>query len=167
MAFIEFHKDLVYLKDVEIANRWNTIIPEAAGRGEKLFAEIEKQVAAAGMPNVTVSRKEIETFKEGQRIKKLNPRAGLEIRPPEPFGLYEMIVGAHDYGKNLLVSRYLITHFVRASAPPFDVFEKEELAAYLSLAHHAILDAVEVIATEINQDFTKLNMKSEGIVDIS
>lgn len=120
MAFFERLPDLVYLRSAELASSWHGVIPDAAGHGEKFFGEVERRAKDAGVPNVLVERKQMESFRPLQKTKKLNPRVGLCISA-EPFGGYKLYVGAHDYGKHLIVSRYLLVS--GTSSDGIDVFE--------------------------------------------
>lgn len=164
MAFFERLPDLMYLRHGESAASWQGVIPDAAGQGEKFFAEVERRVKDAGVPSVLVERKQLESFRPGQSTKKLNPRVALCISA-EPFGGYKLYIGAHDYGKHLLVSRYL--YVSNTPREGWNVFETEELSACLSLMGSAFMDAVEQMMGELNHDFSKINSKGQGIIDIT
>ena len=45
-------------------------------------------------------------------------------------------------------------------------FEKESLSVYLSFVHNAVLAATEEMMGELKKDFSKVNAKSEGLIDI-
>lgn len=164
MTFIALHPDLVLLKDEEIVNRWNEIISDGAGRGEKFYEEVERGVNAAGIPDIAIERKEVDAFKPGQKIKKLATQAFLSIRgTASPIDRYTVLVGARDYGKHLLVCRYVI---VQHSHDTYSVFENEEIVACFSFVHRAVLSAMELIMKDLNRDFSKVNTQSKGIIDI-
>lgn len=48
-----------------------------------------------------------------------------------------------------------------------DMFDLEQLTAYITTAHHALKDALEVIAKEVDFDFTKVDHKSRGFLNIT
>jgi len=53
------------------------------------------------------------------------------------------------------------------SAEDMDLFDIEELSAFVTVSHHSLLDAVEELMTGINQDFSKVERKSRGFLNIS
>ena len=48
-----------------------------------------------------------------------------------------------------------------------NIFDLEELTAYTTTIHHAVLDAVEEICKDVDFDFTKVDRKSKGFLNIS
>lgn len=48
-----------------------------------------------------------------------------------------------------------------------NIFDLEELTAYATTAHRAVLDAVKEISETIDFDFTKVDRKSKGFLNIS
>ncbi len=164
MALFAYHPDLVWLKAEEIINRWHMLVPDAAGRGEKFLEEVERQVKEAVIPKVATERKEVDALPPGKNSKKLAPRIFLLICGTDaPVGGHQILVGAHDYGKYLLLSRYVMS---TVNLDFFDAFEREEVSAYLSLVHSTVVAAAKQFTNELNQDFSKLNSKSEGVIDI-
>lgn len=56
----------------------------------------------------------------------------------------------------------------KAVSPEFmDIFDMEELTAYVTTVHHALIDTTEEIAKEVDFDFTKVDLKSRGFLNIS
>jgi len=56
----------------------------------------------------------------------------------------------------------------KAVSPEFmDIFDMEELSAYVSTVHHALIDATGKIAKEVDFDFTKVDTVSRGFLNIS
>lgn len=53
------------------------------------------------------------------------------------------------------------------SAEDMDIFDIEELSAFVTVSHHSLLDAVEELMTGIDQDFSKVEKKSRGFLNIS
>ena len=166
MAFFALHPDLVYLKEKEILDQWNFMMPQAQGRKEKLYETAERQVRATGIPEVVVERKEVDAFREGQKIKKLDTQIFLCVHAPGVFGSVRHFIGGRDYGNNLLVSRYLILPNRTAERLALNVFEREDLMAFNGLVHEALVEAVKEMMSEAHLDFSKMDTKSKGIVDI-
>jgi hypothetical protein len=95
---------------------------------------------------------------------------------------YQMFIGARDYGNNLDVSWYLTFKFTVwqaiLSAIPFvggmsknsndlDLFEEQDLRAYVTNAHHCLLEAVDKLMLDLHQDPSKIERKSKGFLGIS
>jgi len=56
----------------------------------------------------------------------------------------------------------------KAVSPEFmDIFDMEELTAYVTSVHHALTSTSEEIAKEVDFDFTKVDLKSRGFLNIS
>lgn len=54
-----------------------------------------------------------------------------------------------------------------ASPSTMDLFDLEELTAYITSVHHAFLEAIEVVAQNLKLDFTKVDTKSSGFFNIT
>ena len=161
MAFIEFHTNGVVLKEENIVDQWQGFIPQAQGSAEKIFAETERRINDANIPDIKVIRKELI---EGRKSS-----VCLLVYGAKPFDKFCTFIIARDYGKNLLVSRYVTCseRDIKMVFRLYDLFAKEEFGAYISTIHAALLDAVKQIAVEFKHDFSKMNTKSRGILNIS
>lgn len=53
------------------------------------------------------------------------------------------------------------------STEDMDLFDTEELSVFVTIGHHAVLDAVEDIMNGLNLDFSKVERKSRGFLNIS
>lgn len=163
MALIESHPDRVILFTQNIVNSWSTVIPEAAGRVEKFFDDVEQAVKGLDIPNVITKRIELETTRETERAKGLYVRVALLVRGTvAPINNHNIYFSAQDFGKHLILSRYVEENSKVAYSP----FEKEALSAYFSLVNAAMLAVVKQFTTELKQDFSKINTQSKGIIDI-
>jgi hypothetical protein len=165
MAIFEIHTNAINLKEEEIASRWNQTIVGAAGQGEKFYTKVEQYINGAGMPDVVVGRKEVDAFKPSQIAKKANHRVFLSVNGEKALlNDNEILIGARDFGKNLLVCRYIVAK--KYSRSDFSVLDNEEREAYFSLVHSAVLAATEEFMKELNLDTSKINRVSKGIIDI-
>jgi hypothetical protein len=63
----------------------------------------------------------------------------------------------------------IYTRLRRKSVRPadLDMFDLEELTAYVTTVHHALKDTLEEIAKEVDFDFTKVDHKSRGFLNIT
>lgn len=152
---------MAYLNPLAIINQWSTIVPEAAGRGEKFFGLVEKAMNEMAIPNVVSERKQLHATKMSGKD------TGGEVPclyiHTTSRGIDTYVVARDWGGKHLLLSRYVCS---LNSMDSLSEFEKENLTAYLSFVHNAVLLATEEIMGELNKDFSKINAKSEGLIDI-
>lgn len=155
------NSDEVNLNPLAIINQWSTIVPEAAGRGEKFFGLVEKVMNDIAIPTVVIERKQLHAIKM-----KGKDNAGevpcLYIHATAFRGVDTYVV-ARDWSKHLLLSRYACS---LNAMDTMSEFEKENLTAYLSFIHNAVLLATQEIMGELNKDFSKINAKSQGLIDI-
>jgi hypothetical protein len=162
MALFESHPDRLLLMTQNIANSWSQLIPEAAGHGEKFLDEVERH-ANELILDVKATRQELEVMKEGERSKGLYVRPCLFVRGnAAPTNEYTFYFSTQDFGKHLILSRFTAAGSKTARSP----FDMEVLSAYFSLVNAATQGAAKQIATDANQDFSKINTRSEGIIDI-
>ena len=91
-------------------------------------------------------------------------------------------MNCRDYGTNLAVDWHLTFRptFWRAAASLFlvkasttnplidlDLFDQQDLRAYVTNAHRCLLRAVDDVVVSLNQDPSKLDRKSKGFLGIS
>ncbi len=65
---------------------------------------------------------------------------------------------------------YLIIRLIRAGSSgllDLDLFDEQDLRAYVTNAHHCLLEAVEKLIVELHQDPSKIERKSRGFLCIS
>lgn len=170
------------LKSQNISERWFAAIGGANGHGEKVLRDFITRVQEAGIPGITAEKKNISTGL-GNAVKSIfrggggsNVREMIEIKNETMAG-WIIYAGARDYGKQLLVSWYLVVdekelpRLARAiggaSMMELDIFQTEELSAFVTLVHEALKSAVNDSMKELNLDFTKVNTHTHGFLNIS
>lgn len=70
----------------------------------------------------------------------------------------------------LFLPFHLLGRFIRADKSgilELDIFDEEDLSAYITNIHHCMLDAVEALMKTLRQDFSRVNRHSQGILGIS
>jgi len=93
---------------------------------------------------------------------------------------YKLYVGARDFGNDLDVQWYLTCEpgYFRANLSKaltggatdkaflqiLDIFDQQDLRAYVTVVHHALLKAVTELMSELNQDSSKIDRKSRGLI---
>lgn len=141
----------------QILNSWNSFIPTGAGRGGKFYEAVKQFIAAAEIPGVLVEAKNVAPISTQRRRQKDIQAECLHIHGA--VAGYDVYVAALDYGKHLIVARYLV---VKPSAPELSLFAKEMLGAYLNLVQSGVIHATEQLMTELKLDLSKINKESTG-----
>jgi hypothetical protein len=211
------------LKEEEITERWSYLIEGAQGRGKEVFRSIKESVEEVDPPNIRLKEEMLTPRLTLAGFLRAEKRKFL-VASNEYLRGYKLSVGARDYGKQLMVSWYLISEpgsvlklimewlishknislgvllaglvplFItksmfltmvlwalflgyvaftcitsRKSVLPqmMNLFDLEELTAYVTTVHHAVLDATKEVAESVGFDFTKVDRKSRGFLNIS
>lgn len=67
----------------------------------------------------------------------------------------------------ILVGRLVDRLSKKISPENMGVFDQEELSAYSTVVHAAVKDAVEHVMQELHQDFTAVDIKTRGFLNLS
>jgi hypothetical protein len=68
----------------------------------------------------------------------------------------------------ILLAVYNIFRGKKSVSPAnMDLFDLEELTAYVTTVHHALIDATKEVSQTVGFDFTKVDQKSKGFLNIS
>ncbi len=160
----------------EVIDNWSVLIEDGQGRAEKIFQDAEGFIKGSKAPGLVIERQKLAP---GVLKGILGVRRDFLVVAPlnnprlEPFKVY---INARDYGNNLDVSWYLTYKpgafrfrvFRRAfSVEKLDLFDQQDLRAYITNAHHCLLKAVEKLMAELGQDPAKVDRKSRGFLGIS
>ncbi len=171
---------MITLKEGKILDQWSTLIEQCQGHAEGLLQAVEKRLEGHQAPGVSWKR---ESVAPGWIKGLFGTRRDVLLLTHERFDDYLMCVGARDYGTNLDVSWYLtgstksalVSALAKATAAEglaaafqaLDVFDQQDLMAYVTVGHHSVLDAVQDLMKQRNMDTTRLERKSRGMFAIS
>jgi hypothetical protein len=169
---------MITLKEGKIIDQWSTLIEQCQGEGEGLLQGVEGHLKRHEAPGVSWKR---ESVAPGWLKGLMGKRRDFLLLTHERFDDYLMCVGARDYGTNLDVSWYLTgstkSAIVRALAnvpgvgvaaglyagtQSLDIFDQQDLSAYVTVGHHAVLRAVEELMERKKLDLARLERKSRG-----
>ena len=169
----------ITLKDEKILDDWSVLIENAQGKTEEIYQLIINFIKESRAPGVRVETVQVRP----SWLKGIfgSIRKYLMVTNEESVKAYRFYVGARDYGNNLDVSWYLTCEpgfFSRifigkgkeahgAIYTILDIFERQDLTAYVTCAHHCVLKAVEAIMQGLGQDFSKVDRKSRGFLGVS
>ncbi len=155
-----------------ILESWLTLIGSANGRSEEFYRRTVEVIAGYKVPYIVIEQKDVATsFEKGLFGKK---RSAILIKN-RMLTDYKMFIMARDYGNQLTVSWYLVSAnllWIAVSGmigakKPLDVFQLEELSSWITTVHHAAVGATREIAESVNFDFTKVDTKSRGFLNVT
>lgn len=185
------------LKEEEIIDRWSVLIEEANGKGKEVFRIAEENIKELKTPNVKLARKEIApTFirklkgeersflvAENTFLKGYLMYIGAVDYGKQLFVSWYLTLELTGIRKFLAKLPWLLLilllpivipiniyqRFKRKTVAPadMDIFDLEELTAYVTTVHHAVTDATKEISQSVGFDFTKVDQKSKGFLNIS
>jgi hypothetical protein len=187
MIFSNSEKEKVYASDLKILEKWSTMIEDAKGRGEELLRETMRLIQEREVPGIEI-KKVLVCTKQTLTQKAQEREYLMIVNNQRHLKDFKMYVGATDYGKNLNCYWYftcepgpfkklgsiLYSKLGReGEASPLalsfalNLFEDQDLTAYVTIIHHAVLDAVKEISQSVGFDFTKVDTKSRGFLNIA
>lgn len=165
------------LKDEKVIDQWYMLIEDSAGDGETVLKTTQQYLSDFNAPGVSWRREPVKTsFMKGL----LGKKRELLLVTNEVLKDHRMYIGARDYGRGLSASWFLTTepgYFKKklssavagnekALSFALDLFDQEELRAYVTMTHHAVLHAVRVLMEQNGQDFGKVNTTSKGFLEV-
>jgi hypothetical protein len=165
---------------------WFTAVVGAAGHSERVKEGFIRRVQESGIPAITVGAVR-RSAGLGHAIKgmfKGTSHGAMEFTEIENESLpgYVIHAGSRDYGKLLLVSWYLVADKSKLPAMAklagaatlgrmdfleLSVYESEELSAFSSLVHEALKGSVAEVMGSLNLDFSKVDTKTRGLINLS
>ena len=144
----------------------------------------KKIIKESKAPDIRIEKVKVGTGGLSGFLSKTKERDYLRVAN-EDLEHYRMYIGARDYGNNLDVQWYLvrttrrlkrerISEGFKAMAKDMrrgligvNLFERQDLRAYVTLIHHSLLEAVEKLMVSLNQDPSKIDRKSRGFLGVS
>ena len=168
-------------RKAEINEEWSILVRGAQGQRDKVISATKELINVAKAPSIEMKEEEVgpglapTTFGEKRAFLIVADRRSLKL------GNFKTYVNANDYGDGLFVSWYL-TYMpdvwqVLASLIPgarkvvgldeLNLFNKQDLTAYVTCVHHCLLEAVEKLMLGMDQDPSKIDRKTRGFLGIS
>jgi hypothetical protein len=169
----------VTLKDEKILDTWGVVMEGAAGNASAMTQSLQTLIQESELPGVACDLVDAQPgMLKGWFGKK---REYLRVTN-EALKDYRMYLGARDYGKHLDVSWFLtvepgffkstfsamLAHGnINAISFNLDVFDMQDLRAYVTAVHHCcMIRAVQDVGQRIGQDTSKFNWQSKGTLQV-
>ena len=166
------------LKDETILNQWTMLIDGAAGQEAGVLRDIQEGLRAAQIPGGCTW--EVDEVKAGGWLDKV--KRDFLIVKIDQFRDYRTYVGVRDYGSHLHLCRFLtvepgafkkmIASSLSSSNDPYalsapkNILVEQDLSAWATVVHHAVLDATSALMTKQGQDPSKIRRESRGILEV-
>lgn len=170
------------LRKEQIIDTWSALISNAQGHSPEIFQNTQLGINDSKAPSLTMERKSISPgmvrgiFGAEREFLIVTNEENSRLRP------YKVFLNARDYGENLDLSWYLtyrpsLWNALAAMLPfggtlnnavnELDTFDQQDLRAYVTVAHHSLLQTVEKLMLSMQQDPSKIERKSRGFLGIS
>jgi hypothetical protein len=172
---------IIVERKAEILDNWSALIRGAQGQKDKVISKTKELISVSKAPSIEMKEEEVgpslapSAFGEKRAFLIVADRRNLKL------GNFKTYVNANDYGDGLFVSWYL-TYMpdvwqTLASLIPgarkavgldeLNLFNKQDLTAYVTCVHHCLLEAVDKLMLDLNQDPAKIDRKTRGFLGIS
>jgi hypothetical protein len=164
------------LKEESILNEWSMMIDGAAGQAEAVLSEVQKNLQKSRIPgNCTWSVDEVKSSGLFAKVRREFLMVSLE-----DFKDYHMYIGIRDYGTHLDCVRFLtvepgflkkwaaerLTGYADALSAPKNILVHQDLRAWATVVHHAVLDSVYALVKKLGQDPSLIQRGSKGFLEI-
>jgi hypothetical protein len=166
----------ITLKEEAIKEQWSTIVDHGAGQTSGVLSEIQERLREAQIPGeCTWSVEEVKSSTWIARV-----RREFLIVDLKEFKDYHLYIGIRDYGVHLDCCWFLtiepgllkkwasqrLTGDAEGLSGPANILIQQDLRAWLTVVHHAVLDSVNSLLTKLGQDPKLLQRKSKGMLEI-
>lgn len=166
----------ITLKEESILNEWTMMVDHGSGSAGAVIDGIKARLQEAQVPGNCNWK--IEEVKSSGFFAKV--RREFLIVTLDEFSDYHMYIGIRDYGVHLDCCRFLtvepgflkkwasekLTGYADALSAPKNILIHQDLRAWTTVVHHAVVGSVEELMTKLGQDTTRLNRGSKGFLEI-
>ncbi len=171
----------MFISKEHVLEKWNVLIDGGEEKAEEVFKDTESFIKKSEAPSLVLERKEMMPG----LIKGIlgEKRDFLVVRnEARRLKSYQIFICARNYGNNLDVSWYLTFRMsflksmlnlipfyslIPATLEDLDLFDLQDLTAYVATCHHSTLEAVEKQMRSLDQDPSKIDRKTKGFLGIS
>ncbi len=170
------------LRKDQVTDVWSALIEKANGKAQDVLDGTVAFLRESKAPALEIAKKKVSTSLVGgilgneREFLILTDRQKLSLRP------YQIFINARDYGENLDVSWYLTSrptigqtlvslvvrsYSVEKEISDLNVFDQQDVRAYVANAHRCMQKAVIRMMEGAGQDPSKIDWKSRGFLGIS
>lgn len=166
----------ITLKEESILNEWTMLVDHASGQAQSVLSDIQKRLQEASIPGECSWS--VEEVKSSGWFAKI--RREFLIVDLNEFRDYHMYIGIRDYGVHLDCCRFLtvepgflkkwaavrLTGYADALSAPKNILIHQDLRAWVTVVHHAVIDSVEALMIKLNKDLKLIQRGSKGFLEV-
>lgn len=166
----------ITLKEESILNEWTMMVDHGSGNAGTVLSAIQARLQEAKIPGEC--NWAVEEVKSSGFFAKVR-RDFLTVSLRE-FSDYHMYIGIRDYGVHLDCCRFLtvepgflkkwasekLTGYADALSAPKNILIHQDLRAWTTVVHHAVVSSVEELMVKLGQDTKLLQRGSKGFLEI-
>ena len=185
------------IKESEIVEQWSVLVEGAEGRQQEFYGLIEEQLKELQPPRLQISQEKVfpslmRRFKGESKIFLIIKNkyfdgyiahAGAEDYGKQLNISWYLVQRAGKFARIMsylpgflalpLYPLYAIYTFYekfisrRVTFENMDLFDRNELSAFAGTVHHAVTSSSQVIASTVGFDFSKVDQKSKGFLNLN
>lgn len=168
-------------RKAEILDNWSTLVRGAQGEKDNVISATKELINASKAPSIEIKEDKVgpnlapSAFGETREFLIVADRRNLKL------GNFKAYVHASDYGDSLFVCWYLtympdVWQTIASLIPgttklvglaELNLFNKQDLTAYVTCVHHCMLEAVEKMMSGKGLDASKIDRRTKGFLGIS
>lgn len=174
IAFLVFLSRGGSLKRQQIIDRWDALIDGGKGQSEAVVKDTVAGLVQREIPHIACQQVALAPGVLKGMLGTKRPFLVVTHNHNARLKPFKMYVNVRDYGTTLQTSWYLayqpkLWQRVRlvTGSLGLDLFDEQDLRAYVTATHHSFLDAVITLMTELGKDTSNLNRTSKGFLGIS
>ena len=161
-----------FLRRRSIVDRWDLVIAGGSGQAEAVIEGTQNYISALDPPNVTIDSIDMAPGIWRGLAGDTRPFLIAQNSTNHRIRSYHMFVNVRDYGESLQTSWYLAylptiwQRFRGRLGEDLDLFDEQDLRAYVSVVHQSFLHAVIDLLGNLGRD-TEINRTSRGFLGVS
>lgn len=194
ISYIIYRRNRRFNKS-QIGDQWSTLIEGANGEGEKIIKGVIRTIERLEAPNIFIKRENIRPGRgfiteprellvaEHRVFDNYDMYIGARDYGKQLFVSWYLVAQPTSFWrvfkrnplKAIVTFPFILVLRVISSAQggsseffsKFNVFDTEELTAYVTTVHHAVLETTKELMENRHLDFTKVDTKTRGFLNIS
>lgn len=161
------------LRREQVIDRWDLLVDGGRGHGEQVVRTTIVQIDQQRLPQVTYKQADLAPGILRGLTGTTRPFLVVSQVGNRRLQPYRIYVNVRNYGGSLQTSWFLAyqrSFFERLKPNPLvqlDLFDEQDLRAYVAAVHHCFIDSVVDLLTTLGQDTSRLDRSSKGFLGIS
>jgi len=168
-------------RKAEILDNWSALIRGAQGQRDKVITTTKELINISKAPSIEIKEDKVGPGLAPSAFGETREFLIVADRRNPKLGCFKAYVNANDYGDGLFVSWYLtympdvwqtLVSLIPGAGKvigldELNLFNKQDLTAYVTCVHHCLLEAVDKLMLGMNQDPSKIDRRTRGFLGIS